>query len=370
MELVRDDLRSGILPARKEIVEQNLIAKRIDEAKKFSFDEVITFVYNAKEYNKPRPNQKNSGETLLRFWNNQFRPYVEKIGKLDDIREINIDDIENFLNGKCSDRIDDQGKLIKGWSGITSNVRLGWIGIIFSALKKKRLISVNPCTGIERKSNIRISAGKKVIRFEVFSRNETKILFEHLEQVDPALLAVSQILFYAFIRESELLRLKLWMIDFDNNRIIIPPDISKNGRKVKVTEYVKIPEKLKVTLKMHMEICFGGDLNQDYYLFPRQSSFKAEKSVTHLSSNFAKVLSQLQKKHSGMFTGKTLYALKHTGNTIFLQDNLFSKKKTSLQILMYLKKQNRHSDLSMTQRYISDELGIELDKEDNGFIYS
>ena len=71
-----------------------------------------------------------------------------------------------------------------------------------------------------------------------------------------------------------------------------------------------------------------------------------------------------------MFKRKSLYGLKHTGNTLFLEDNLGLKDKSSLQILMYLRKQNRHSDLSMTQRYIGDDLGIELDKEDNGFIYS
>jgi len=184
--LVKNDLDKGIIPGEREKIDREEQEKKVYEERFYHFDNVLKFSMQHRGYDNPRPNQMNSKESLNSFWTNQFRPFVERIGKLSDIRGITIDDIEAFLEeqSKPHSRITKTGKTIKvkGWSDKTINDRISWIGMLFSPLVKKRKLSINPAHKIARRSEIRVDErGSNLIRFQVYSKQELEILWNFLQ---------------------------------------------------------------------------------------------------------------------------------------------------------------------------------------------
>jgi len=166
------------------------------------------------------------------------------------------------------------------------------------------------------------------------------------------------------------------MVDLKNNKILLPEWLSKNGKSVKKTQEVYIPPALKIVLEQHLHATFKEDLNPDYYLFPGHDKGSKrikplqQRGVGTLSKIFTYFLEILRSEHKNLFpSNKTLYSLKHTGNTNFIENNYANKSKSALHILTFLRKQNRHASLNETQKYISEDLGIILEEIENAFVF-
>ncbi|HEX8577102.1 MAG TPA: site-specific integrase [Flavobacterium sp.] len=390
LELVKQDLEAGVSPEEKERIEEQKRIEEIEESQAYNFDEVLKFVIRKKGFDNPLPNQKHSKRNLESFWTNTLKPFLEDIGKANDVRKVTIDDIEKLIelksspqpqfhrNGKIKiDKATGQQLVKADWSYNTASNRIDWLGMYFQALVDSRKLAINPCHNIKRDDVLVDDVkGTNLKRFQIFTREELDLLWDYLENRNYYDYAFARMIYFTFIRPSEILRLRLWMLDLKNNKILIPPHIAKNGKKVKKTLEVYVPPVLATELEKYLNLTFGDDLNPDYLVFPAFASgtFRIlgnkERSITSLSECLKDHLTRLRKIHPNLFPPhKTGYGLKHSGNTYFIENNFNTKNMSALKILTFLRKQNRHSDLSMTQKYISEELGIMLDQEDNAFVF-
>jgi integrase len=214
----------------------------------------------------------------------------------------------------------------KKLSGRTHNDRLIILKVFYNAMMEREWIHKNPFKKIKAKP---VEIGRNL----AFSEKEQEKLKKHLYEHDRQMYYFTQVIYYCFIRRSELLQLQVGHFDLVNHTIIIPADISKN----KCSETVVIPVGLEeILLEMRLQHHSPDDYVIGHGL---QRSFRMIKNINHISTRHNKVASKL-----GFDPDKGLYSWKHTGAC-----RAYYATGKDIYSLM---RQLRHRDLNTTMIYL------------------
>ncbi len=215
------------------------------------------------------------------------------------------------------------------------NAYLLWLKAVFDRFFRFGYIKENPFVGI--KLLVATPEGHKP-----YTDAQKKMVFEQIRDDDKQLLIVVLLIYQCFLRPNEIAQLKKKHIDFERCRI----NVSKNISKTKIAKYPRFNAKLKLELEQY----FDGADAEDFLVARNKTFGKFPMRPQSLWLRHRKVLQKLNLTDSGL----TLYSWKHTGNI-----ELY--KMTS--DVKLIQRQNGHSTLLMTDRYLRD-LGLLLDDED------
>lgn len=354
---VIDDLTRGIDPSNREIETIEHVKREIEQAEQYKVEYVFNQWFASKNYINPIPSKVLSAEKYKGFWLNQFIPYLETIGKEYDIRKVNTEDIDNWFRYNY-----DNDK----WTARTIDIKIGLLSGVFKFAFKKRFIKENPMTYVTRivenkvvtKNGVSAIVKKREARFNILTQKEQDLIYKYLDLKNEA---IAKTLGFGFIRFSEIYRLKLEHLDLNNWMFHIPADIAK-GQRDGSTASVKIYPKLQEVLTRYLNEYFGADVKPEYYLFYNITKLSPS-SYSILQHYFNNIKSQIE-TNEGVKINKTPYCFKHTGAKSFIEQNK-AKAKTSYQIIEAIMKLMRHSDFKTSQKYIYNDLGINLDADDD-----
>lgn len=164
---------------------------------------------------------------------------------------------------------------------------------------------------------------RKVLPAEVKEKVKT------LQQTNFHFYAACMVVYFCFIRRTEITKLKVEDVELINNRIIIKADISKNRK----TESVTIPKKLVEILTKHLQ-----NADNQHYLFGSEFKPGYEKlKPAKISSVWDKF-----RKENDIEMKYQFYSLKDTGITDLLKAGVPAIK---------VRDQARHYDLKITEKY-------------------
>ncbi|MDY0905637.1 hypothetical protein [Pedobacter sp. CFBP9032] len=372
--VVENFLNKGIDPKYAvDTIDQRNVEKlkQIQKAEdaRISIAAAIKMLKDEKGWNNPAMGKEKTAASIPTFLNNQLKPYFERIGKADDVREVTRIDLKTFIEENFNPA---DGS--KGWSSSSAAIYKAWTSILFAMLVDHELVATNPVTGIKiktdkQKRNQVEGDDAEQERFEPWADIEVKHWFDDLAKSDNIIernvLASSALIHYAFIRKTELLRLKCWMIDFDNERITLPPAITKSERKYKSRNliHVDMPDALVTILLKWMAFRFPNGHGDDDYILGFTSDTKEPYKYVTFTNHFILVRKQFQKKYEGLYIRKNQYALKHNG-VAKLFNALTKTNKTPNDIQNIIRLQCRHSSFSQTETYLS-KLKLEFKEQRN-----
>ncbi len=172
-------------------------------------------------------------------------------------------------------------------------------------------------------------------RYEPFTADELLTIFGHLEKIKQHnLLHFMHFIYYAWARPAELRKLRVGDIRLADGLIRFSADDTKN----KKGAFVQIVPRLAATIeKMQLE-----KYPADFYVFGKGSMAPGKQPLNKYS-----LVERWQQHVAGKLgTTKTMYALKHTGNIMYL---LNAKETVNIK---WMQMQNRHSSPAMTEKYI------------------
>lgn len=237
---------------------------------------------------------------------------------------------EILTNVKVSDILNFRDFLCKKRKNITVNSCIRNLSTLLNEAQKRGYLTENPCKKV-KKLKEEASFSNKAYPKEVQKRLIPKI------KEDPKLWLAVRLLYYCFIRISEMNQIKISWIDLKNQHIFIPAFASKNGK----SEHVTIPNHFAEQLKEEIK----GRNPGEFLLTRNDGSLPLSKNV--LGDRNRKVLEGLELK--GQYT---LYGWKHTGVVEAYKNGVDIK---SIQL------QCRHSSVGMTDIYLKS-LGLYLNK--------
>lgn len=214
----------------------------------------------------------------------------------------------------------------KKFAGRTHNDHLIILATLFNAMISREWITKNPCKKIERRET---SVGRNI----AFTDNEKEELKKLLKAEDPQLYYFTQIMYFTFIRRTELARLTVGDFDLINKTIVIPSNVSKNG----IQESVVIPIGLEAILKeMRLEHYPTSQYVFGKHLFISDIIYE---NVNHITTRHKKYLKKLNIHES-----KSLYSWKHSG--------VCAAYYATGKDLYSVMRQCRHRSIETTQVYL------------------
>ena len=196
--------------------------------------------------------------------------------------------------------------------------------LIWNQLLNRKIVKENPWLGSDRRQTI--ESGKN----EAYSKEEQKQLKELIMQKNPKVWRIVQLLYYCFIRESELARLRVKDVDLAQKKIFISGTNSKNKKRAFVTMPASIVEMFReMDLKQYP---------RDYFLFTPE--LEPGKHQAYSSAYYKKYKQILDLTN---INEKTLYSWKHTG--------VVEAYKAGVNIKA-IQLQCRHSSIEQTDIYL------------------
>lgn len=254
-----------------------------------------------------------------------YTSYIENIKKFMADKLLLDAFVINFNNKFVSDFLDYIYYERKN-SPTTHNNYLQFMVNIGNYFKDKGYISANPAEGMRRikeKEKVRTIIPKTV-------RAEIK---EYLSHNKPTYLCLCMMTYYCYIRRTEITKLKVADIQLKKGIIAVKTTTAKKG---KAESGVTIPQALMELLAVHLK-----HTTNDMYLFSYDNFKPGHKQLTpkKISDEWDRLRIALSLPMKYQF-----YSLKDTGITELLDIGIPSYK---------VQKQARHSDLKMTEKYIS-----------------
>ena len=214
----------------------------------------------------------------------------------------------------------------------TVNDSISHLGMFWDEAIEMGLTQQNPFRVLP-KAKKRDKIETKDVRFEPFTDKEMRVIFPWLKDNGYAdRIAFYAMIFYAWARPIEIMRLRIKDIELDRDLISFKTGETKNSN----AAYVQIVDPLKIIfeeMKLHT-------YPPDYYLF----SDDYKPGVRMLNKSLPSKHWKLTIKNE-LGVKKDMYALKHTGNIEYLLKN---KGNTNLK---WQQMQNRHSSSVVTDRY-------------------
>ena len=216
-------------------------------------------------------------------------------------------------------------RLASGYGPSTYNKHLSMLITFFNLMIDRKIVKENPFKGIRQ---LRKDIGKNI----AFSVDERAKLANLIASDNPQLYLFIQLMFYCFLRRTEILSLKVKDINTDQRTITVQSGSAKNRRQ----DSVSIPPAFNVYLKS-LNL---SQYNQDYYLFSRLflPGPVQRKKADHITTIHKQYLKQLK-----IDQRKTLYSWKHSG-VIALYLEILDAYSVMRQL--------RHHDLQTTMIYL------------------
>jgi integrase/recombinase XerD len=205
----------------------------------------------------------------------------------------------------------------------TRNNHLGFLKLICGFLVDRGVLSENPVNGIKPM----LSQPKKRA---VFPDHIKKQINDKLLTYDNEFYTLCMTTYFCLIRNTELGKLKVSMINLKENYIFLPKEISKN----KKDEAVTIPVQFLEVLKKHINPNFPDD-----FVFSADNFKQGTKQmpVRKIASAFDKLRADLKLESKYQF-----YSFKDTGITDLLNSGIPAIK---------VRDQARHYDIKITELY-------------------
>nr|WP_294860243.1 site-specific integrase [uncultured Fluviicola sp.] len=287
------------------------IDKSSDRSKTYSLKKGINFVISVKY-----PIEKNR-KTYLTFTSicARFELFCANIGwPTNDIRKINKEVAQQYIDHLT----------LSGISPNTVENQFMVFRLIWNQLVTRKIVEINPWLGSDRPKTIESD------RNEAYSREEQKQLKALILDQNPKVWRIVRLLYYCFIRESELARLRVKDVDLQNRQIFISGTNSKNKKR----GFVTMPDSI-VEMFQEMKL---QDYPGNYFLFtPELEPGKHHAYSSAYYKKYKKILDLTDIKE------KTLYSWKHTG--------VVEAYKAGVNIKA-IQLQCRHSSIEQTDIYL------------------
>jgi len=347
MVLMNHDLKNGVDIKNTESVKA-YVQKQEKEANKLTYDFCFNHFLKVKGYIDPTPKKKKTAELTKNLHKNHLRPFLESKNLLSDVTQITKAVLLEFMNFHY---LSDDPKL--KWSNTTFNHKQAMFSTFFQTLVDEDLIPDNQAEKIKRKE------GEMTERFGKFTKEERDLIFTHFDKHSPFMSVVTRFIYYAYIRGTELTRLKISDIDLDSRTITMQAKNAK-GQKDGLPRHVKMSNQLTEAIRKYLSLY---DYQPDWFLF----GWNYKPNNTEINYNwqfhFRNGLKELKKQHPDKFNrpGLTLYALKHSGVTDFVNDNAATKSSTEL--FRIVQTQARHEKQTTTSIYMK-KLKLDIDTFD------
>jgi integrase/recombinase XerD len=234
-------------------------------------------------------------------------------------------DMKDFTQSMASEYMDYLIS-VKKYAGRTHNDHLIILKVLINCMIEREWILKNPFKKVKPKET---TIGRNL----AYTDEERERLKNVLYEKDRDMFYLSQIMYYCFIRRSELAGLRIGDIDLLNHTITIPANVSKN----KVQESVVIPKGLEPILKeMGLD---RYNMNDFIFGYKLKRTSQPYVNVNHISTrhnNYVKKLS--------IGKEKGLYSWKHSGVCVAYY--------ATGKDIYSLMRQLRHRDLNTTQIYL------------------
>jgi integrase len=218
----------------------------------------------------------------------------------------------------------------KGYCGKTYNSHLGTLRSFFNSILERQYIQKNPLESIKQ---VRQDTGKNT----TYSHAEEKLLEKYMLKNERNFYYATRFVRYCFLRRSELAKLQVKHIKWDNKTIIIPSESAKS----RVQDSITISKTLEKCIN-EMGIL---DLDPNTYVFGHSHPGRQFKP-TMMKMNRVDDFSDRQRKINKLLNIKeecTFYSWKHTGAV-----ELYNLTKDPYTVM----RQCRHSDIKMTMIYL------------------
>lgn len=245
--------------------------------------------------------------------------------------------IQNFDKFKAQKYLD---WLLKerGCGGKTHNGNLGTMKTFFTAiLDRYTVMKKSPFAGIKK---VPEDQGKNT----TYSKSEQLAIEKYLLEHDKQFYYVTMFMKYCFFRRSELVRIQIKHIQWENKTIKVPSEVAKN----RVQDAVTISRSLEKIIE-EMGIL---EIDPEMYIFGKDfmPSLKKLKRVDDFSDRQREINKLLEVKKECTF-----YSWKHTG----VCDLYNTMKKKDVYAIM---RQCRHTDIKMTMIYMRS-LGLVVNED-------
>lgn len=337
MRLISDDLADGIDIKYPNKVKE-IIQVQIKESLKYSYNDSVADYFQSLGFSNPKPNQLTSIKWRTYFFKNQFQKFVDEKGLQKDIRQIKKTDLIEFLDSYYKNPVES-----KRWSNNTYNDKRTLLFGFFNAMLKTDMIDENPVTKIPTKRRVATE------RFTKFTKEERDIIFDYFDKEDKAIAMMLRITYYAYIRDTEFLRLKINDIDFEKKRIRIFAENAK-GQRDNIVRFVQMAPQLIEAIQTYLS---------DYTYEPEMYIVgkKKKPSYLDLKSNWKRLYNIgfkiLKKRYPNLFksSGLTPYSFKHSGVTDFVNDNSNGTMPLA-KIYRIVQSQCRHQKFETTEKYL------------------
>jgi integrase/recombinase XerD len=240
--------------------------------------------------------------------------FVEKSIKINFAVEINKKTCVNYLDWIYLDRNN---------SPRTRNNHLIFLKLFCSFLVSRGVLSENPTAGIQPMKLP--PKTRQVFPEDVKNKIDTK-----LQSYNNGFHALCMTTYFCLIRNTELGKLKVSMVNLEESSIFLPKEISKN----KKDEFITIPSQFLPILKNHI-----GKASLSDYLFSNDNFNVGtiQMPVRKIASAWEKIRDELKLEKKYQF-----YSLKDTGITDLLNSGIPAIK---------VRDQARHYDIKITELY-------------------
>ena len=205
----------------------------------------------------------------------------------------------------------------------TRNNHLAFIKLFCSYLVNRGVLGENPAVGILPMKNPQKTR-------EIFSSEVKEKIQQELSTYTNGFNALCMMTYFCFVRNTELGKMKVNMINIEKNYIFLPSAISKN----KKDEFVTIPTQYLSILANHIK-----NANPDHYLFSSDEFNPGgiQMPVRKIATAWEKLRTKLHLENKHQF-----YSLKDTGITDLLNSGIPAIK---------VRDQARHYDIKITEIY-------------------
>jgi len=222
----------------------------------------------------------------------------------------------------------------------TRNNYLNELSTLFEKMIEEEWILRNPCKGIK---NLKTETNLH----RAYSPRELQIIAKFLSEHDPKLKQYIQFIGYAFLRPSEILKLKGKHINMEEGLITLPAAHAKRGS----TEIIPVIDRLKDTLSI-----LKSGANSEDYLFGRDGVpgpnpiYSSELFSERWSKKHKPAINELHGLN--LNNEHTLYAMRHT----FIQDIYrgLREKMTRQEAEFKIQPITRHKSIESLRKYIRD----------------
>ncbi len=261
----------------------------------------------------------------------QFLKYIEeKKLKKAYVNEWKKSDIEEYINTKKK----------KGIKITSINNNIGFIKKMFAWAYEEDYIKKNIAENIKKIKNTEYTERR------IYTEEELKKIANYLEKNDFDFYVFTQLVFSCFLRPIEIQRLQVSNIDFENQKIILNGEKTKNHKKRTIIIPTNMWDKTKdFWQKIHK-------LDKDMYLFGED--FKPSKNKIS-NPNTSTLRWNKIKEELNLPKECLLYGFRHTGITKLLQDKNLSNNEirmhTGHETIAMLERYGRHITEDMEKKY-------------------